>query len=111
MNMLITRKGGDKFIVTPPPAIQKTRNKEDNACCWAREVFKNVTLVQFTHDEPKGLPCCIDIDGLAIVPWEFMVYVPWASKDMKLDNDENIEKVERWLDNRIYNMLSWTERN
>lgn len=111
MNMLITRKGGDKFIVTPPVIIQKSRNKEDNATTWAREIFKDVTLVQFTRDEPKGLPCCIDIDGLAIVPWEFMVYVPWAPKDIKLDNNEIIEKVERWLDNRIHNMLSWAERN
>lgn len=111
MNLLITRKGKDKFIVTPPSVIQKSRNKEDNACCWAREIFKDVALVQFTHDEPQGLPCCIDIDGLAIVPWEFMVYVPWAPKETKLDNNEIIEKVESWLDNRIHNMLSWAERN
>lgn len=94
-----------------PDAIEKTRNLSKNAVAWAEEVFQNVTLVQFAREAPTDLlKCCIDIDGFATQPWEFHVYVPNVSADIDLQNDDNIEKVENWLDKHIHNMRSWAER-
>jgi hypothetical protein len=94
-----------------PDAIEKTRNLSKNAVAWAEEVFQNVTLVQFAREAPIDiLKCCCDVEGCATQPWEFHVYVPNIPSDIDLQNDDNIEKVENWLDKHIHNMRSWAER-
>ena len=110
-SVLIVHTAKEKWYVAVPDAIEKSRNLSKNAVAWAEEVFKDVTLVQFAKTAPQDLlACCIDIDGLAMVTWEFLVFVPGVPSDINLQEDANIEKVEGWLDSHIHNMLYWAER-
>lgn len=106
----ISTTKGEVFYTQVPNAIEKSRNLGDNAVAWAKEVFRDVNLVQFSKTRPDNLMCLIDIDHLATPFWEFIVYAPGIPMDINLQEDENIEKVERWLDSHIYNMLTWAER-
>lgn len=98
----------DVFYVCPPPAIEQSRNLSDNAVAWAKEVFKDVTLVQFVRKRPDTLMCLIDIEKFETPMWEFIIFV----NDVKPEdfNDQLMEQVEQWLDTRIHNMLQWAER-
>lgn len=98
----------DIFFVCPPPAIEQSRNLRDNAVAWAKEVFKDVSLVQFVRKRPDTLMCLIDIDKFETPMWEFIIFV----NDVKPEdfNDQLMEQVELWLDTRIHNMLQWAER-
>lgn len=102
---------GEVFFVEIPAAIQKTRNMPANAVAWAKEVFNDVKTVQFARIVPNQLVCEVDIEGFAIPAWTFNVFIPFMKPDEFTNTDANIEKVENWLDSRVYNMSSWAERN
>ena len=107
----IITNAGEVFYVEIPTAIQKTRNMTANAVAWAKEVLNDVKTVQFERIIPNQLVCEIDIEGFAIAMWEFNVFIPFMKPEEFTNTDENIERVENWLDANIYNMSSWAERN
>ncbi len=107
---VITTKG-ESFFAKIPDAIEKSRNCNSNAVAWAHEVFNDVKQVQFAREEPATLACLIDIEGFAIPVWEFLVFVPFMKPEEFNSEDECLQKIENWLDTRIYNMSSWAERN
>jgi hypothetical protein len=107
----IITNNSEVFYVEIPTAIQKTRNMPANAVAWAKEVLNDVKTVQFERVIPNQLVCEIDIEGFAIPVWEFNVFIPFMKPEEFANTDENIEKVENWLDSHIYNMSSWAERN